>query len=117
MAYNNIMKEILYYVKSNGKCPYEEWFASLDMKSQIRIAGRIERLIEGHYGEAKKLVNSELSELKFKFGSGYRIYYVDLDEVLILFLAGGDKSAQKKDIKQAEKYYNDYLERLNNDNG
>lgn len=114
VAYNVNMKEILYYTKENGKCPYNDWFINLDIQTQVRIASRVERLIEGHYGETRKLVKSELSELKFKFGKGYRIYYKDLDDVLILFLAAGDKSNQKDDIKQAEKYYNDYLERLNN---
>lgn len=109
------MKEILYYVKTNGKCPYEEWYSSLDIKIQIRIASRLERLIEGHYGEIRKLTNSELSEMKFKFGKGYRIYYKDLNDILVLFLAGGDKSSQKEDIKQAEKYYKDYIERLNDE--
>ena len=108
------MKEIVYYTKESGRCPYDDWFSTLDVQTQVRISGRIERLIEGHYGETRKLVKSELSELKFKFGTGYRIYYKDLDDVLILFLAGGDKSNQKEDIKQAEKYYKDYLERLNN---
>jgi len=108
------MKEILYYTKSNGRCPYNDWFLSLDIKTQIRISARIERLIDGHYGETRKLVNCELSELKFKFGKGYRIYYIDLDNVLILFLAGGDKSNQKEDIKQAKRYYEDYIERVNN---
>ena len=108
------MKEILYYEKSNGRCPYNEWFKSLDIQTQVKISARIERLIEGHYGETRKLTNSELSEMKFKFGKGYRIYYIDLDDILILFLAGGDKSNQKDDIKQANKYYADFLERLNN---
>lgn len=114
MAYNNSMKEILYYLKENGRCPYNDWFSTLDIQTKIRISARLERLIDGHYGETRKLVKSELSELKFKFCKGYRIYYKDLDDVLILFLAGGDKSNQKEDIKQAEKYYNDYKERLNN---
>ncbi len=109
------MKEILYYIKKNGSCPFEEWLLSLDIKTQIRISSRIERLISGHYGETRKLNNSQLSELKFKFGKGYRIYYKDIDNVIILFLAGGDKSSQKNDIKQAEIYYNDYLERLNDE--
>jgi putative addiction module killer protein len=106
------MKEILYYTKENGKCPYIEWFQSLDTQTKIRVASRIERLIDGHYGETRKLVNSDLSELKFKFGKGYRIYYIDLDEVLILFLSAGDKSNQKNDIKQAENFYKNYIERL-----
>ena len=106
------MKEILYYRTKDNKCPYEEWFNTLDIQVQTRILGRLERLISGHYGETRKLSNSELSELKFKFGKGYRIYYKDLDNVIILFLSAGDKSGQKSDIKTAEKYYRDYIERL-----
>lgn len=107
------MKKIRYYIKSNGRCPYEDWYSKLDIQIKIRISSRIERLIDGNYGEYRKLSNSELSELKLKFGKGYRIYYKDMDDIVILFLAGGDKSNQKEDIRQAEKYYNDYLERLN----
>lgn len=110
------MKEILYYTTAEDKCPYKDWFNSLDVQMQTRISGRIERLIAGYYGETRKLVNSELSELKFKFGKGYRIYYTDLDNVIVLFVTAGDKSGQKNDIKQAEKYYNDFIERLK-DNG
>ena len=110
------MKEILYYTTTEGKCPYKDWFNSLDVQMQTRISSRIERLIAGHYGETRKLVNSELSELKFKFGKGYRIYYKDLDNVIVLFVTAGDKSSQKNDIKQAEKYYDDFIERLK-DNG
>lgn len=108
------MKEIVYYTKINGRCPYNDWFLTLDIQTQVRISSRLERLIEGQYGETRKLVESELSELKFKFGKGYRIYYKDLDDVFIIFLTGGDKSSQKDDIKQAEKYYKDYMERLKN---
>lgn len=107
------MKEILYYKTKDGKCPYEEWFNSLDISIKVRISARIERLIESNYGDTRKLVNSELSELRFKFGKGYRIYYKDLENVLILFLSAGDKSSQKSDIKAAEKYYKDFIERLN----
>lgn len=108
------MKEILYYTKENGKCPYNEWFKTLDTQTKIRISARIERLIDGNYGETRKLTKSELSELKFQFGKGYRIYYKDIDNVIILFLAGGDKTNQKEDIKLADTYYKNYLERLNN---
>ena len=86
------MKEILYYKTKDGKCPYEDWFNSLDIQIQARISGRLEKLIGDYYGDKRKLVNSELSELKFNFGKGYRIYYKDLDTVLILFLSAGDKS-------------------------
>jgi len=51
------------------------------------------------------------------FGKGYRIYFKELDNVIILIVAGGDKSDQKRTIKQADKYLEEYLTRSkNNDN-
>ena len=57
--------------------------------------------------------NSQLSELRFHFGSGYRIYFKELDDVIVLILAGSDKSDQTKTIKKANKYYEEYINRSN----
>lgn len=108
------MQQIEYYIKENGRCPYNEWLNNLDKSTRVQILSRVNRLIEdGNYGANRKLVNNPLSELKFTIGKGYRIYYIDLDDVLILFLAGGDKSTQKEDALKAKEYYQDYIERLN----
>jgi len=40
-------------------------------------------------------------ELKVDFGPGYRVYYTEREGILIVLLAGGDKSSQTKDIKRA----------------
>ncbi|MGC1854927.1 MAG: hypothetical protein WA659_06105 [Candidatus Aquirickettsiella sp.] len=48
-------------------------------------------------------------ELRLTFGSGYRIYFYEEDSKIILFLSGGNKSTQKKDIKKVISYLNDYL--------
>ena len=53
MAYNNNMKEILYYTKENGRCPYNDWFKSLDLQTRVRIASRLERFIDGQYGAGR----------------------------------------------------------------
>jgi len=53
-----------------------------------------------------------LSELRFFIGKGYRIYYKDLTNILIIIVAGSDKDNQKRTIKQAEKYLKDFIERV-----
>ena len=69
------------------------------------------------YGDCKHLSNSKLSELRLDFGKGYRIYFKELNNVIILIIAGSDKSNQNKTIKQANIYYEDYLNRSKfNDN-
>ena len=74
-------------------------------------------LEDGLFGDCKRLTGSKLSELRLDFGKGYRIYFKELDNVIILIVAGGDKSDQKRTIKQADKYLEEYLTRSkNNDN-
>ncbi|MCI5888043.1 MAG: hypothetical protein MRZ62_00810 [Brachyspira sp.] len=104
-------KQIIYYTTLDGKCPYREWLDTLDYKTKSIIDNRMERLVEGLYGDHKKLSNSLLSELRFFVGKGYRVYYKDLTNVIIIIIAGSDKSDQKRIIKQAEKYFKDFIER------
>lgn len=58
---------------------------------------------EGNYGDCKKLANSELSELRYNFGKGYRIYCIEIDDMILLLVNGGDKSSQTKDVENAQK--------------
>lgn len=60
------------------------------------------------------LANSELSELRLHFGKGYRIYFKELDSVIVLIVAGSDKSEQERTIKKANKYFEDFINRRNN---
>lgn len=108
-------KEIIYYYTSDGKCPYKDWRSDLDLSIRLRLNKRIEKLKDGLYGDHKPLQKSKLSELRMDFGKGYRIYYYDLETSLILFVAGSDKKDQDKVIKQANKYFEDYIERNNYD--
>lgn len=104
-------KQIVYYYTKEGKCPYKDWFNELDTSIQLRIDKRVEKLRAGLYGDYKPLQKSELSELRMDFGAGYRIYYYDLDDLVVLFIAGSNKKDQKKTIQQANTYFNDYIER------
>lgn len=98
------MKEIIFFVYKN-KVPIQDWLASLDSSNRNRVLARLARLEENNYGDYKKL-DDEIYELRFKFGSGYRIYFTEIDNVIILLLNAGDKSTQSKDIKKAKEYLN-----------
>ena len=108
-------KEIKYYYTADGKCPYIDWLDSLDTSIQLRVIKRLDKLKEGLYGDHKSLKKSKLSELRIDFGKGYRIYYYDLETTVVLFLAGSEKKDQKKVVQQANKYFEDYIERNNYD--
>lgn len=112
MTHNVNMKQIKYYVTQNGKCPFVIWLNSLDKSTSARIDSRLVRLLEGNYGEHKQLENN-ISELKFNFGSGYRIYYTEENNMIIILLCAGDKKTQSKDIQKAKEYFKDWKGRQN----
>lgn len=80
---------------------FEKWFTKLrDIQGKARILARLKRIELGNIGDHKS-IGGGLFELRIDCGPGYRIYYVRMKESVIVFLAGGDKSTQEKDIKRA----------------
>jgi putative addiction module killer protein len=80
---------------------YAEWFKRLkDRQARAHINTRIRRLSLGNPGDVKS-VGQGVSELRIDYGPGYRVYFVQRGETLVILLAGGDKRTQKRDIKIA----------------
>jgi putative addiction module killer protein len=80
---------------------YRDWINSLhDRVARARIQVRVDRLVHGNPGQHRNLTNG-VRELKIDFGAGYRVYYTERRGVLIVLLAGGDKSTQQSDIERA----------------
>ena len=78
-----------------------QWLDSLrDLRARTKILVRIERLISGNPGDVKP-VGEGVSELRINYGPGYRVYYKQRGNELIILLAGGDKKTQAKDIQTA----------------
>lgn len=104
-------KQLEIYETADGKRPFVEWLESLKDKSiRYRIKERLDRVSLGNLGDHKS-INDGISELRFTFGAGCRVYYGEEGNKMILLLCGGDKSSQKKDIKKAVAYWKDYLSR------
>jgi putative addiction module killer protein len=80
---------------------YSQWFNALrDRQARARIDVRIRRLSMGNPGDVKP-VGRGVSELRIDYGPGYRVYFIQRGDALIILLAGGDKSTQDQDIKIA----------------
>jgi putative addiction module killer protein len=104
-------KELRIYETVDGKRPFDEWLDDMrDRATLARIASRLNRVALGNLGDAKS-VGSGVSELRLAFGSGYRIYFAQDGDRIILLLCGGDKGSQDRDIRTAKTYLEHYKRR------
>lgn len=96
------------YETENGKRPFEDWVKSLKDPPMVRrIQARLAGVSAGNLGDVKP-VGEGVSELRLKFGPGFRIYFGADGVELIILLCGGDKGSQDKDIRKAKEYWADY---------
>ena len=96
------------HVEKTGE--YRAWIDSLkDLAGRARVLMRVDRLIHGNPGAHRKLTEG-VAELKIDVGPGYRVYYSQRGDRLLLLLAGGDKSSQAKDIAKALELNRNFVE-------
>lgn len=82
---------------------FRDWLDGLkDVRAQVRVVARVRLAEAGNLGDWKP-VGDEVSEMRIAFGPGYRLYFTKRQNILIVLLAGGDKSTQARDIKRAQK--------------
>lgn len=80
---------------------FDRWLTTLrDQRATARVLIRINRLAAGNPGDVKP-VGQGVSELRINYGPGYRIYYLQHGDQVVLLLTGGNKSTQDADIRKA----------------
>ena len=101
-------KEVLIYADDAGHEPFTDWLNRLrDRKGRQRILARLRRLEQSNFGDCKHL-NHGVCELRVFFGPGYRVYFGEDSNTIVVLLTGGDKRSQTKDTETAKKYWKEY---------
>ncbi len=80
---------------------FSDWLKNLkDGLTRQRLIKRLRKVQLGNLGDVES-VGGGVHEMREHFGSGWRMYYVQRGDTLIVMLGGGDKSTQQADIKRA----------------
>ena len=80
---------------------FSDWLKGLkDGLTRQRLNKRLRKAQLGNLGDVES-VGERVFEMREHFGPGWRMYYVQRGEVLIVMLGGGDKSTQQADIRRA----------------
>lgn len=104
-------KVVLVYRTGDGRLPFDQWLRELrDASAVARVLARIGRLRRGSLGDCKP-VGGGVSELRVDCGPGYRVYFGQKGQTLVILLCGGDKRTQERGIRQAQQYWSDYQQR------
>lgn len=98
------------FVERSGRAPVENWLASLDRQAQAKVAIALSRLARGNRSHVKG-VGDGVAELRLNWGPGYRIYFGQDGEILVILLAGGTKKRQGEDIAAAKARWAEYKSR------
>ena len=78
---------------------FELWLYRIkDPMTRIRIARRLERFAAGSQGDIQHLEGS-LFELREHFGAGWRLYCLRITQSRWIFVHGGTKQSQKRDVE------------------
>jgi putative addiction module killer protein len=101
-------KLVRVFVRSDGKSPFIDWLSKLrDQRAEQRIIARLNRLRLGNPGDSRG-VGEGVLELRIDYGPGYRVYFAQVGDTLVVLLIGGDKSTQAQDINKAKQYWQEY---------
>jgi putative addiction module killer protein len=76
----------------------------------LKVRTALARIETEDLGDVKP-IGQGLSERRIMFGPGYRVYFGQDGDRLVILLCGGAKRRQAKDIAQAQALWDDYKRR------
>jgi len=103
-------RTIVIYQSKDGHVPFTEWIDALgDDETSAIVVARLERVEAGLFGDCRS-VGGGVTEFRIDIGPGYRVYFGQLGDVVVL-LNGGDKSAQDADVAKAQQLWREFKSR------
>jgi len=103
-----IEKKVIYYAAENGSSPFKDWLKRLDNLSRAIVVRFIQRVATGGAKKSVKALKDGIFEIKITHGPGYRVYFAEDGDEIIVLLIGGDKKTQGRDIEKAKEYWRNY---------
>lgn len=97
-------KEIRKYETPDGKCPFADWIDTYEDNADYdKILVYIDRVEQGNFSNVTS-VGEGVFEIKIDHGPGYRVYFGQHGDLVIL-LGGGIKKTQQSDIETAKGHW------------
>lgn len=104
-------KEVVVFRAKDGGVPFEDWLDDLnDKRAVARVLARLARVRQGNLGDCKS-VGEGVSELRVDYGPGYRVYFGQKGQTLVVLLCGGGKRTQDRDISLAKQCWHEFKAR------
>jgi len=94
----------MYFIEKTTE--FDKWLKKLkDFRAKAKILFRLQKIeSDAHFGDCKP-VGEGISELRINYAKGYRVYFREKGDQIIILLAGGDKSTQQEDIEKAKEIW------------
>ena len=96
--------EIREFLDSRGSSPFASWFDDLDAQAAAKVAVALTRMERSNLSNAKG-VGGGVQEYRIDWGPGYRVYFGQDGDMLIILLCGGTKRRQQDDIAEAQAHW------------
>lgn len=103
-----IEKKVIYYTLENGSSPFADWLKKLDNLSRAIVVRFVQRVATGSAKKSIKALKDGIYEIKITHCPGYRVYFAEDGDEIIILLVGGDKKTQSRDINKAKEYWRNY---------
>jgi putative addiction module killer protein len=99
-------RDVRYCQTRDGREPFSEWLDDQDAKTQAIVLKRLDKVGEGLFGDVWP-VGGGVSELRFDYGPGYRVYFGQIG-MEVYVISGGTKKHQQRDIDAAKEFWRRY---------